>query len=74
MRIADHPLLYLIPASGTLERKLFDFFLSCHSNIIAVPCLAQEFETDAESILRAVNNLRHGMFEAENDYELTFDA
>ena len=74
MRMANFPLFTLIPANGTLERKLFDFFLSCHSDIVVVPCLAKEFGTDAEAILQAVNNLRHGMFEAENDHELTYDA
>lgn len=74
MRMANFPLFTLIPARGTLERKLYDFFLACHSDFSMVPCLAKELDTDAEAILQAVNNLRLGMFEAENDYELTFDS
>jgi hypothetical protein len=72
--MARYSLFSLIPVEGTVERSLFDLLLLGSSEGVPVACLAEELGVDAEAVLRAFNNLRLGMFEAENDYELSYDA
>lgn len=74
MRMASSPIFTLIPIQGTLERSIYDLLLAIQPEGIAVKCLAEQLSTDAESVLQAFNNLRNGMFVAENDSELAFDA
>jgi hypothetical protein len=74
MRMAGCPIFTLIPVEGSLERFIYDLFISERLEGFSVKCLSQQLGTDADSVLHALNNLRHGMFRAENDFELTFDA
>lgn len=74
MRMAGYPLFTLIPVRGTLERSIYDLLLSIYPKGIGVRCLAVQLGTDAEAVLQAFNNLNNGMFQAENDFELSYDA
>ena len=60
----------LIPKQGTLERVLLDALMQGPVTYLDLV----ETGITEENIDQIIQNLRHGMFEAENDNETRFDA
>ena len=64
----------LMPAPGTLERVLIDAMLKCHDGEGVTFFDLVGTGITEENIDQVAQNLRNGMFIAENDDELRADA
>ena len=62
----------LIPKNGTLERVLLEAMLEAEDGVTFLDLVGTGI-TD-ENIKQIADNLKHGMFESENDNELEIDA
>ena len=62
----------LIPKEGTMERVVLDRLIESDAGVTYMDFAGYGL-TD-ESLAQIVQNLRTGMFEAENDDELRIDA
>lgn len=62
----------LMPAIGTLERVLFDALLESEEGVTFLDLVGTGITE--ENIDQVAQNLRNGMFIAENDDELKADA
>lgn len=62
----------LMPAQGTLERVLFDALLASEAGVSFLDLVGTG--VTEENIDQLAQNLRTGMFIAENDDELRADA
>ena len=63
---------FLMPKNGTLERMLVDAMLASEEGVTYLDLAGTGITED--NIEQVAQNLRNGMFEAENDNELRIDA
>lgn len=62
----------LIPKKGTLERVMLEKLIDSNHGVSFLDFVGTGITE--ENIEQIANNLRHGMYEAENDNELKGDA
>ena len=67
----DSEEMRLMPKKGTLERIMLDRLLT-GEGVTYLDFIGTGITE--ENIEQIVENLRNGMFEAENDHQLSFDA
>ncbi len=70
--IISLPKKLLMPKEGTLERVLFDAMLYSETGVTFLDLVGTGITE--ENIEQVIQNIRTGMFEAENDNELRADA
>lgn len=65
---------YLIPKEGTLERIMLDAMIAAGPGSGVTFADLDGTGITEENIEQIANNLRRGMFEAENDFTVRFDS